>query len=275
MKRILFGAVFVSALVFAASLRTADAADMPIKQPPVPTPWMVCAWCGFYVGINAGYATTSDNGIINTGVTDTLGNGLGGALGAGAIPSQVHGDIDGFIGGGQIGYNWQFFRDMVFGLEADFDAMSTKTTITSGPNYAFGPAVTSQYDREADWVSTLRARFGDAVFNNVAFIYMTAGVAAAEWGLSNAFICPACAPPSSTEASTSVSNKITRFGVTIGGGIEWKLFEHVSAKVEYLYVETGTSTTTIAYNYPGGTSTLTNSARDGLNILHAGLNWHF
>jgi len=266
MKRILCGAVSVWALLFAASLSTADAADMPIKPPVAPAP--ACVWCGWYVGGNIGFATTSDNGILNTG-TDTGAAGLGSAIGAGNISSQVPATVDGFIGGGQIGYDWTFFRSMVVGLVADFDAMSNKKNFNPAPGGGF----TTQFDREADWVSTYRVRFGDTVLYNTALIYITAGVAVAEWGISSA--CTVCAAPLAGSV-LSTSNSITRAGGAVGAGLEWMVAPHVSVAVEYLYVETANSASTIAYNYAGpNNSTMTSTARDGLNILRADVNWHF
>jgi hypothetical protein len=63
-------------------------------------------WNGFYIGGNLGGAWT--NGALTDNVT---GVSLGG------------GNQSGFIGGGQIGYNWQFAPQWVFGVEWMFDGM--------------------------------------------------------------------------------------------------------------------------------------------------------
>jgi len=273
MKRILFGAVAVTAVLFVASAGTANAADLSVPAAPPVRP---CTWCGFYVGVNAGYGLTV-NSTMSIAGTDTGAAGLGSLLAAGSIPGSVGDTLQGFAGGGQIGYNWQFFRDLVFGLEADFDGLAgmNKTTST-GPILVPGfPTVTTQNDWQANWLSTVRARFGSSVFDDRLFIYGTAGIAIAQWQLSTTFICPGCVPPSATEASTSSNEKFTRVGGAIGFGAEWVVVPHLTFRVEYLFTEVGASNDTITYTYPGNTSSLTTTARDGINDLRAGINWLF
>jgi outer membrane immunogenic protein len=54
MKRHIIGGVAVSALLIAAPLSAASAADMALKAPP-PAP-VVWSWTGGYVGGNVGYS---------------------------------------------------------------------------------------------------------------------------------------------------------------------------------------------------------------------------
>jgi hypothetical protein len=109
MKRLL-----LAGLAFSALIMPAMAADMPLKAlPPPPT------WTGLYWGVNVGWIGSSQCGITNTG-TDTGVGGLGTALSIGAIPGTILVSHSGFIGGGQIGYNWQIDPSWVWGVEADF-----------------------------------------------------------------------------------------------------------------------------------------------------------
>jgi opacity protein-like surface antigen len=99
MKKLLLGSVgFVARIVANA----ASAADMglPVKGRMVEPAWN---WSGFYAGLNAGYARGT-----------SVSNDLDGTINAGGV--LVNESTNGFIGGGQIGYNWQF-RYAVFGLE--------------------------------------------------------------------------------------------------------------------------------------------------------------
>jgi hypothetical protein len=57
------------------------------------------------IGANAGWMKSSGNTITNTGTDSGLG-GLGTALALGLIPGTIGVSHNGFIGGGQIGYNW-------------------------------------------------------------------------------------------------------------------------------------------------------------------------
>ena len=85
----------------------ANAADVPPYAPPPPVyapPVYVPLWTGFYLGGNIGGAWRHDN------VTDTL-SGL----------NFSNGNNNGvFIGGGQLGFNWQV-SNFVLGLEWDID----------------------------------------------------------------------------------------------------------------------------------------------------------
>jgi outer membrane immunogenic protein len=274
MKRIVFGAVFLSALLLAAPMRTAGAADLAIKGPPPVVPW-VCTFCGWYAGLNAGYVITSGNGVTVSGINDPAGVGFGALLAGGALPFEANANFSGFIGGAQAGYNWEYARGFLLGVEGDFDGIAAKRTIAqpglvpTGVAPFTGPS-SSSFEREADWVSTLRARFGVQVLNGSFMPYVTAGGAAAEVKMSSAFICTACAPATPAAGVTAAST-ITRFGGAVGAGFEWMIVPKFTIKGEYMYVEVGNSTNTLTYN---GT-TVTYSGRNGLNMLRAGINWYF
>ena len=83
---------------------------------------------GFYVGLNAGGGWGS-NKIDNSFAPGTCNAGFCSlfftALNT-AIPGQFDIDPSGFIGGGQIGYNYQFASSWVAGLEADFQGANIK-----------------------------------------------------------------------------------------------------------------------------------------------------
>src|ERR1700730_14077967 len=119
MKRLL-----LAGLAFSALIMPAMAADMPIKAPSPPT------WTGLYWGVNVGWIGASEYNITNTG-TDTGPSGLGTALALGVIPGTIQVSHSGFIGGGQIGYNWQIDPSWVWGVEADFQG-----TTATGSNGA-------------------------------------------------------------------------------------------------------------------------------------------
>ena len=134
MKKYLLASVAALGLVAAGA---ASAADLPSRKGPVVAPAYippVFTWTGFYVGANAGYAW----GNVNAG--DAFFSGRTVSIG----------DIDGFIGGGQIGYNYQIGQ-FVVGLEADLQGADLSAT--SG----FGDRV------RTDYFGTVRARLGFAV----------------------------------------------------------------------------------------------------------------
>ena len=100
------------ALLFAAT-SAALAADLPAPAPFPPPAYVpqVYNWTGFYIGgnIGAGWSGLSDT---NTNFSDTLGSTFSAA-------TNVQ-----FLGGGQVGANYQFANGIVIGAEAMFDWLS-------------------------------------------------------------------------------------------------------------------------------------------------------
>ena len=79
---------------------------------PAPMPECDFSWTGFYFGGNFGYGW---------GDADTDFDPLPDAATFRALnPQSLSPDPDGFIGGGQIGFNWQWNKWLVLGAEADF-----------------------------------------------------------------------------------------------------------------------------------------------------------
>jgi outer membrane immunogenic protein len=247
------------------------AADMAVKaRPPAP----VWTWTGFYVGINGGWIESNNNTLTNVG-TDAGTGGLGSALNAGGIPITLTGFRNsGGMVGGTAGYNWQVNPNWVFGIEGDIDWVSAKRTFNTGFVTVPGsvPFATA-YSREIDWLATFRGRIGYAVAPSF-LVYGTGGFAFGQVRIGNQFICPTCAPPASTEASTANTNSSAEAGWTVGAGAEWKFAPAWSVKAEYLYVDLGTHSSLITYTYPIA-STLRSSVHDTFNIARVGVNYSF
>ena len=119
------------------------------RRSPVFAPIPVFTWTGFYVGVNAGYGwgNSDDNtcfGCFGGGVV-TVDTTPGGATVAPlALPSGAlfqgtngGGNRDGFVGGAQVGFNYQFTpgSGFVVGVEADIQWLGgdndTRTTASS------------------------------------------------------------------------------------------------------------------------------------------------
>jgi outer membrane immunogenic protein len=174
----------------AAAMPGAQAADMPIKAPRYIEP--AASWAGWYIGVHAGAAwqqTTVD----------------------GKSFSKTA-----FIGGGQLGYNWQH-GNFVFGLEGDISGLSGKNDLTiDGYNVARS---------QIRWLSTVRGRFGLAVGDTMA--YATAGVAFG--GVKNSLF------------DGTYSESKTRVGWAVGGGVEHMLNRNWTIGLEGLFVDLGRS----------------------------------
>src|SRR5215470_3848757 len=163
------------ALIATPAFAADIAVKMPVKAPP-PPPVPVFSWTGFYAGINGGYAWADRT--FNFAGNDTVSQGLtcgpgGGAIGTCAPASFA---MQGGVGGGQAGYNWQFNRNWLLGIEADFDWSSLRGRGAS--NFIFGgvsPIDIFRANENVDWFGTLRARLGFVSDNWL--IYATGGFA--------------------------------------------------------------------------------------------------
>lgn len=200
------------------------AADLPRKAPIAPPPLPVDIWTGFYIGVNLGYgwARTSTDGVSSN-------------------------NINGVIGGGQLGYNWQT-GNLLLGLEGDFQGSGQKRSdsgVILGTTFAV--------DQKIPWFATMRGRLGYAA--GPWLFYGTGGAAWVNYKLSVSAL------------GASVSDDTTKAAWTAGGGVEWMFAPKWSAKLEYLYIDTGSTSVTLF-----GT---TFNARAKDNIVRAGVNYHF
>jgi outer membrane immunogenic protein len=155
--------------------------------------------------------------------------------------------MKGFLGGGQLGYNWQI-GSFVIGAEGDIQYSAQKRTDTDS---ILGIAVSSE--AKIPWFGTARGRLGYA-FDSV-MIYGTGGVAWTNFKVS------------ASALGLTVSTETTKAGWTAGGGVEWMFMPRWSVKAEYLYIDSGTTSLTIAG--------LTASGKLKDQIGRVGINYHF
>lgn len=291
-----------SGVAFAADL----ARKMPVKAPPPPPPAPVYSWTGWYVGLNAGGTWANDHSVdtASTAVQIfpadiTAPVSFAATSAAGASGSVPIGRNAGFIGGGQIGYNWQFSPAWVGGFEADIQGignhsgsgtLNTAITVPSG-NFTFGTdTINTQITStgRVDWLGTVRGRLG-YLWTPTLLVYGTGGLAYGGVKASTSitqsnndcvnFGFPCIAP----NAATSGSISETRTGWTAGGGFEWMFAPQWSAKVEYLYYDLGSVTFSNGNLVTGGGSlqptpaivASQSTAKFNGNIARAGINYHF
>jgi outer membrane immunogenic protein len=181
-------------------------------QAASPTP----TWTGFYVGLNAGYAWGhSDPALVDAFLTLANPPGL---------------NPRGFIGGGQIGYNWQSGQ-WVFGAEVDLSGLNAKADATISPFFAFKGTNGVSWSSQYDWLFTARLRGGFTVAPNW-LLYATGGLAVTH---VNDSACNTLVSGCSGGVRWSDSSNLT--GGTIGGGIETMFAPNWTARVEYLYAK--------------------------------------
>jgi outer membrane immunogenic protein len=184
----------------AASALPAPAAAADLSSAPIYKAPAIPTWAGAYVGVAGGGAWGGA----------TLRNN---ATGADQTPRF---DMSGGIVGITSGFNIQSGNGLL-GFEGDISAVSKKgSAFEFPPNAAFSNEVREQ------WLSTFRGRLGYARDNWL--LYATAGGAVAN--VTNNIVAPA----------GTISDQQWHWGWTAGGGLEVKLNQDWSAKVEYLYV---------------------------------------
>ncbi len=193
---------------------------------------------------------------------------------AGIFQVGVTNQPEGVIGGGQIGYNWQFApwfgwgTGTVLGIEADFQGSNQKSTIgESFTDPRFGPVTfTGSIEDKLEWFGTVRGRAGMAI--DRVLVYATGGWAYGQRKLSG--------PPTSSNAagliSTTAFSASSRMdGWTVGGGIEWAFLGNWTAKFEYLYIDFSNQRDAVI---PGGPFVVT-SGHFVDNVARAGINYKF
>jgi outer membrane immunogenic protein len=182
-----------------ASFSSASGADLgvaPIYRAPSP----VANWTGSYIGIAGGGAWGSS--VVHNDFT-----------GADQTPQF---DLKGGIIGITSGFNVQN-GGIVYGYEGD-----TAITSKRGSAFAFPPNGAFSSEVREPWLSTFRGRLGFT--QNNWLVYATGGAALGSVETSVA------GPPG------QASEKHWHWGWTVGGGVEMRLTQDWTAKVEYLYV---------------------------------------
>ncbi len=238
-----------------------------MAQPPMmPMP----SWAGWYVGGNVGYSFGNNDFTFND-----PGFGTGGT---GAPTSFAgHQRLDGVIGGGQVGYNWQPNPYAVFGLEADFQGANEKGSIgygtdCEGPNFSTGTCTVTQSAR-LDWFGTVRGRVGWLITPTI-MPYLTAGLA---YGQINASGTANVTAPGVCTAGCSWSWSGSSVNVGFAGGFGVEAFFPGSTnwtwKAEYLYINLGSVSGT--GTDPAYHTTYSWSDHFTDNIVRAGINYYF
>ncbi|PPD43658.1 MAG: outer-membrane immunogenic protein precursor [Methylocystis sp.] len=285
--------IALATTLLAMTAGSALAADLPsTKAPLLPPPPPPPMWTGFYVGLNAGGTWANNNQIWTSGfpLGDPAGPAADESLGiAASVPLLGGGGSGGFIGGGQIGYNYQFYNSFLIGLEADIQgltsngAASTSMGVAPVFNNDTGLSFVSR-SRGVDYIGTVRGRLG-WLFTPTLLLYGTGGFAYGGVTLNSGVVSSELngffGPINSTGIAASAFAD-TRTGWTAGGGVEWMFMPNWSAKVEYLYYDLGTvSINTTMTGFDTGTANPdwfagvnTRTRFDG-HIVRAGLNYHF
>jgi outer membrane immunogenic protein len=280
---------------------SAAAVDLPsTKSALVFTPAPILS--GFYAGLNAGGTWVNSNDLNTSTQLIYPNQTTAGLYTAKALsgPRNLSNSV-GFIGGGQIGYNWQVpvnGFNTVAGIEADiqgvagangdlnFWSYNPNAQNGSQNNNSFSNTTNIQSNSSLNWLGTVRGRLGYLVTPRL-FVYGTGGLAYGGYdlGIKN-FINSEDASPTNYHflVSGRSGNPKTMVGWTTGGGIEWMFLSNWSLKTEYLFYDLGNTGNMFfndAYGYADAAGlfsriSVTNfSQRVNGNIIRAGMNYHF
>jgi outer membrane immunogenic protein len=234
MKKLFLGSVALVALGLGSSAALAAELRRPPPPPPAPPPAPVYTWTGCYIGANAGTSVGHSQHFTTAGSIVT-GPPPVTVLPAGANITDRF-DLSGFIGGGQLGCNWQA-GVWVFGIEGDGAATNKEGQAFEAPLEPFAPGSSSFVSQTQErWLVTARARLGLTGWGwwgPNTLVYVTGGGAWAKIDVSE-FVTAASGtlrPPIGFQDSH------TRSGWTVGGGFEYALGWGWSAGSEFLYVK--------------------------------------
>jgi outer membrane immunogenic protein len=253
MRRYFGGALASVVSVTLGGLGGAAAADMAVKARPMVAPVMTYNWTGCYIGGNVGGGWHK---VEQTGVRTVAGVPF--------VPPLALGSSEGsqFIGGAQVGCDYQFAGNWVVGVQGMFDFgnirsrnnipdpllagffQQTRTrdiyTGTARVGYLFAPQVLGYVKGGGAWTNTFTEFFGTVP---------------------------------TTFLSESASSD--RTGWTVGGGVEWMFAPNWSVFGEYNYMDFGRRDIvfTAGPNTVGAPSV--NSTRLTMQTALVGVNYKF
>jgi len=226
MKKFLLGC---AVSILCASI--ANATDLPARAPVYKAPAPAYYdWTGFYAGVHAGYGFGEDKVFEGTN----------------AISGKIK--PDGWLGGGQIGYNSQFAPHWLIGAELDLSGGNIRDRTDFG-----GGIIETD---KIDFLGTARTRFG--YVQDRSLYFLTGGVA---WARSKY-----------QSVVVGVNADVARWDVgwTIGAGYEYAFNDYWSWKIEYLYASFDKTD-----DFVGGAGGIRRTFDPSLNMVKVGLNYRF
>lgn len=222
-------------------------------------------WNGCYIGGNVGGGWgegTGDRQAINVN-NATIAAGTG-------VPVAFNADSSGVIGGGQVGCGHQIDW-FVLGIETDIqgsDIHGQSTIDFPGANGGIIDPTTATGEEKIDWFGTLRGRIGFQLTNDF-LVYGTAGLA---YGGTKSSATLVFTPAGDGNYAGSTSE--TKLGWTAGAGGEYAFSGAWSVKLEYLYLDLGSTDVQMRDpTRPGQTIDYRFQHHD--NIVRAGVNYRF
>jgi len=284
MKKTLLAGVSILAL----SVGAANAADLgakPLYKAPPPVPVVApISWTGFYIGghLGAGWGTNEwDDAASATGCSNSNGQGSANPTcvaigGGGSGPSSSAGGpfglesshtINGFLGGGQIGYNYQFSPYWVLGVEVD----GSFADLTGHGSCALEGLLNC--NSKVDGLATFKGRVGFTVDHALIFVEGGGAWAHEKFSVTNNNANPlqfVCNVPDVGNTCVIQGGSVSdnRWGWMFGAGIEYLITQNWSAKIEYNFLDLGTKTYVI-------NDSPVFDINSKIHLVKFGVNYHF
>jgi len=211
-KTLLLGSACSLAIMGAAS--AADLGAIPLRGP------VGTSWGGLYAGVNGGYAWSDGDAVVFL-------NSIG-----------VRPNPTGALFGAQVGYNWQWSPDWVFGVETDFDWTDFAGRDSLSATGFGGMPLVAVAEQHVGMLGTLRGRVG-YVLDGV-LLYGTAGIAYGQTELTssvtNVLAGQTCGPAG---FCSHLGTKLWSAGWVAGVGFDWSFLPNWSFRTEWLHYDIG------------------------------------
>jgi outer membrane immunogenic protein len=256
MKKLTFASAGVMALAVALQPAGAADTDMPYGPPPVlyapPPAVVIFTWTGFYFGAHGGGGWGHKN------ETPSPYNFAGDII----TPAPVGVDVSGWLGGGQIGANYQA-GSLVFGVEADASGANlTGSTACASSSFLTGAVLAGNCSVKVEGLGTIAGRLGVA-FDRL-LVYGKGGGAWASDKYSLA---------STTGSLPTFNGSETKWGWMVGAGVEYAFLDNWSAKIEYNYL--GLRSNNLQFTDTTGQFFLNIGTQQQLHLVKAGINYRW
>jgi outer membrane immunogenic protein len=236
--------LIVLATAMLTAVVPAFAADLTAAPAPgAPVPF---SWTGCYIGGQFGFGFGDD------GTTSPLG-------------TSVSFTATGFVGGGQIGCDYQFAPRWVVGVEGQAAWTNlTNSHASTVRNMVTGVTLPSNSTLHNDFLASLTPRLGYSIVDGV-LVFAKGGAAWTDEKYDIAFT-------NLQGIAVDPSASRTLSGWTVGTGLEWAFAPHWSSTIEYDFYDFGSSG--IFLTAPLATVTVAN-LKDRINAVTLGVNYHF
>lgn len=229
-----------ASVLFSAGVQAADIIEPTVYD-----------WTGPYIGLQAGYAW-GENDLSANSVEDEITITEDAATIDGDDGSF---DLDGFVGGAHAGYNWQM-DSLVLGLEGDIEYADLNDKVDILSSDGLGELV-GRDEVEVNWLGSLRLRGGFTA--DRALFYATGGLA----------VGGAKITAEDEFGDKFADESATKWGWTIGAGIEYAFTDDLSGRIEYRYTDLG------KIDVRSEEENIDDEADLKFHAVRAGLSWHF